>query len=356
MDMTQDQNAADLRWQAIERRDASADGQFVYAVRSTGVYCRPSCASRRALRVNVTFYPDGAAAEAAGYRPCRRCHPQAQSPAEAGAALIDAACRIIDAAEEPPRTADLAARIGLSVWHFHRQFKARTGLTPQAYARARRAERLRLDLAPAASITEAIHATGFGSSGRFYAQTEAILGMTPGAWRRGGAGETIRFALGECSLGSILVASSARGICVISLGDAPEPLLAELQNRFLQAELIGGDAGYEALVARVVGLIDAPGQGPAPDLPLDIRGTAFQQRVWQALRQIEPGQTVSYAELAARIGAPDAHRAVAGACAANMLAVAIPCHRVVRSDGGISGYRWGVARKSALLARERIAD
>lgn len=354
MDMTQDQNTEDPRWLAIERRDARADGQFVYAVRSTGVYCRPSCASRRALRVNVTFYPDGPAAEAAGYRPCRRCHPQAQSPAEASAALIDAACRIIDTAEEPPRTTDLAARIGLSAWHFHRQFKARTGLTPREYARARRAERLRRDLAPSGSITEAIHGAGFGSSGRFYAQSADMLGMTPTAWRRGGAGETIRFALGECSLGSILVASSARGICAISLGDAPEPLLAELQDRFAQAELIGGDSGYEAVVAQVVGLIETPRQ--ALDLPLDIRGTAFQQRVWQALRQIDAGQTVSYAELAARIGAPDAHRAVAGACAANTLAVAIPCHRVVRRDGGISGYRWGVARKRSLLARERGED
>jgi AraC family transcriptional regulator of adaptative response/methylated-DNA-[protein]-cysteine methyltransferase len=183
-----------------------------------------------------------------------------------------------------------------------------------------------------------------------------MLGMTPGAWRKGGAGETIRFALGQCALGAILVASSASGICAISLGDSPEALLRELQDRFSQAELIGGDAGFEALVARVVAMVEAPGQTQGPELALDIRGTAFQQKVWQALRRIAPGQTVSYAELAARIGAPGAHRAVAGACAANTLAVAIPCHRVVRSDGGLSGYRWGIERKRALLERERRDD
>lgn len=339
MRMEQDQNPADPRWLAVERRDAAADGQFVYAVRSTGVYCRPSCGSRRALRANVRFYPDGASAEAEGYRPCRRCHPQAQSPAEASAALIAAACRIIDAAEEVPRMTDLAARIGLSPWHFQRQFKAMTGVTPAAYARARRAERLRSTLAPAASVTQAIYASGFNSSGRFYATADQMLGMSPGAWRKGGAGETIRFALGACSLGAILVAASARGICAISLGDTPEPLLEELQDRFPQAELIGGEPGFEALVAQVVGLVE--GQGPAPDLALDIRGTAFQSQVWQALRQIPAGQRLSYAELAQRLGCPEAHRAVAGACAANTLAVAIPCHRVVRSDGGLSGYRWG---------------
>ncbi|WP_287884544.1 MULTISPECIES: bifunctional DNA-binding transcriptional regulator/O6-methylguanine-DNA methyltransferase Ada [Paracoccus] len=344
---------SDPRWQRVLARDAAADGSFVYAVRTTGVYCRPSCPSRRAKPQNVTLYASPDQAEAAGFRPCRRCNPRGASAAEANAALVAAACRLIEQAETPPTLQALAEAAGLSPFHFHRQFKAVTGLTPRAYAAAHRAGRLRARLAQGASVTGAIYEAGFNSSSRFYEGADGMLGMTPSAWRKGGAGAEIRFALGQCALGAILVAQSRRGICAIALGDDPEALLRDFQDRFPAATLIGGDAEFEALVARIVGFIEAPGIGL--DLPLDIRGTAFQQRVWQALRQIPPGTTASYAEIARRIGEPQASRAVAQACAANPIAVAIPCHRVVRSDGALSGYRWGVARKRALLDREGAA-
>ncbi|RYB03444.1 bifunctional DNA-binding transcriptional regulator/O6-methylguanine-DNA methyltransferase Ada [Lichenibacterium ramalinae] len=338
------------RWAAVTARDAAADGRFVYAVRTTGVFCRPSCPSRPARRENVGFHPDAAAARAAGFRPCLRCRPEGESAADRQAALVDRACRLIEAAELEPDLAALARDAGLSRFHFHRVFKAALGVTPRAYAAARRAARAADALAGSETVTEAIYAGGFESSGRFYAESPARLGMTPSARRRGGAGETIRFALGQCSLGAVLVAATTRGVAAITLGDDPGALLRDLQDRFPAADLVGGDAGFEATVARVVGLVEAPRAGF--DLPLDIRGTAFQERVWRVLRAIPAGETLSYAEVAARLGAPRAVRAVAGACAANALAVAIPCHRVVRTDGGLSGYRWGIARKRALLERE----
>lgn len=341
----------DPRWQPVCARDARADGSFVYAVRTTGVYCRPSCPSRRARPENVRFFASPDAAEAAGFRPCRRCNPRGASTAEANAALVIAACRLIETAETPPSLDALAEAAGLSRFHFHRRFKAVTGLTPRAYGHARRAGRLQDALRDEASVTGAIYAAGFNASSRFYEGGGDMLGMTPSAFRKGGAGAEIRFALGQCALGAILVAQSGRGICAIALGDDPDALLRDFQDRFPAATLIGADPGFEALVARVIGFVEAPGIGL--DLPLDIRGTAFQQRVWQALRQIPPGSTASYAQIAARIGAPRATRAVAQACGANTLAVAIPCHRVIRSDGGLSGYRWGIARKQALLDRER---
>ncbi len=341
----------DPRWQSVLARDAAADGRFVYAVRTTGVYCRPSCPSRRARAENVRFYASGAEAEAAGFRPCRRCHPQGQSTAEANAALVAEACRLIEMSETPPALETLAARIGMSAHHFHRQFKAVTGLTPREWGAAHRARRLRAGLDDGqGSVTQAIYEAGYNSNSRFYERSDEVLGMTPTEYRQGGRDAEIRFALAQCSLGAILVAESARGICMIALDDAPEPLLRALQDRFPRARLIGGDAAFEARVARVIGFVETPRLGL--DLPLDIRGTAFQQRVWQALRQIPAGETASYAEIAQRIGAPRAVRAVAQACAANQIAVAIPCHRVVRTDGTLSGYRWGVARKRALLAGE----
>lgn len=344
------QTQNDPRWQLVLARDARADGSFVYAVRTTRVYCRPSCPSRRARPENVRFFTAPSDAEAAGFRPCRRCNPRGASTAEANAALVTAACRLIESAETPPNLDSLAEAAGLSPFHFHRQFKAVTGLTPREYAAAHRAERLRARLRDGDSVTGAIYEAGYNSNSRFYEDAAALLGMTPSAYRKGGAGAEIRFALGQCSLGAILVAQSARGICAIALDDSAEALLRDFQDRFPAARLIGGDAAFETLVARVIGSVEAPGIGL--DLPLDIRGTAFQQRVWQALRQIPPGTTASYGEIAARIGAPTATRAVAQACGANMLAVAIPCHRVIRSDGGLSGYRWGIARKQALLTRE----
>src|SRR5476649_1214411 len=308
------------RWDAVQRRDRAADGAFYYAVSSTGVYCRPSCASRPKLRANVAFYASGAEAEQAGFRACLRCKPDQPPLAARQAAIVAQACRLIEDAEAEPDLDSLAAASGMSRFHFHRVFKAHTGITPKAYAAARRARRMQDGLAGPGSVTDAIYAAGYNSSGRFYAQSPARLGMTPS------------------------------GLRAILLGDDADALARDLQDRFPQAQLIGAEPAYEQVVARVVGLIEAPGIGL--DLPLDVRGTAFQQRVWQVLRDIPAGRTVSYAELAALAGSPNGARAVAGACAANPLAVAIPCHRVVRNDGALSGYRWGVERKAALLDRE----
>lgn len=342
--------ASDPRWPRILARDASADGVFFYSVATTGIYCRPSCPSRAARPENVTIHDTLAEARATGRRPCRRCRPEGSSVAEESAALVEQACRTIERAETPPPLAALAQAVELSPAHFHRLFKAQTGLTPRGYAAAHRAARLRERLAAGEPVTRAMHDAGFGASSRFYAQASDLLGMKPSHYRDGGTRERLRFAIGESTLGAVLVASSARGVAAILLGDDAGALLRELQDRFPRAELVGGDAGYDALVAQVVAFVEAPAIGL--DLPLDIRGTAFQQRVWDALRAISPGETASYADVARRIGAPAAVRAVAGACAANAHAVAIPCHRVVKSDGALSGYRWGVTRKRALIDRE----
>ena len=319
-------------------------------MRTTGVYCRPGCAARPARRENVAFYDSRAAAEAAGFRPCKRCRPDAAPPAARRAAVIAAACRTIESAETTPELAVLARDAGMSRFHFHRVFKAVTGVTPRAYAAACRARRLRAGLPSAGSVTEAIYDAGYGSSGRFYATADALLGMRPREFRAGGVGAVIRFAVGQCSLGAILVAATEKGICTIALGDDADRLVRELQDRFPKANLVGGDRVFERLVARVVGLVERP--GAVSDLPFDLRGTAFQQRVWQALRTIPSGATATYTEIAKRVGRSRAVRAVAQACAANPVAVAIPCHRVVRRDGGLGGYRWGIERKRALLQRE----
>jgi AraC family transcriptional regulator of adaptative response/methylated-DNA-[protein]-cysteine methyltransferase len=302
---------------------------------------------------NVAFYESCDDAEAAGYRACRRCKPKGLPLATRQAELVAEACRLIEAAEDLPTLDQLAEQAGLSPFHFHRIFKSVTGLTPKGYADAHRAKKMRDELTSANSVTNALYGAGFNSSGRFYAASDRMLGMKPSAFRKGGDGADIRFAIGQCSLGAILVAQSERGICAILLGDDPDVLIRDLEGRFPNAALIGGDRGFEGLVAKVVGFVEAPGLGL--DLPLDLRGTAFQERVWQALRDIPAGETVSYSELADRIGSPQSVRAVAGACAANKIAVAVPCHRVVRQDGGLSGYRWGVERKRALLAREKRA-
>jgi AraC family transcriptional regulator of adaptative response/methylated-DNA-[protein]-cysteine methyltransferase len=341
----------DARWAAVQRRDRGADGIFYYSVRTTGVYCRPSCGARPALRANVAFHASCAQAEAAGFRPCLRCKPGQPSLSERQAQLVADACRLIDAQDEVPDLDAVARAVGMSRFHFQRVFKMHAGVTPKAYAAARRAARVRDALAQEGSVTDALYAAGFNSSSRFYAGSDAMLGMAPSRFKAGGAGEEIRFAVAACSLGAILVAATGRGICAVLMGDDPEPLVRDLQDRFPKAQLIGADAGFERTVAQVVGLVEAPRIGL--DLPLDVRGTAFQQRVWAALRAIPAGETVSYTELAQRIGAPAAVRAVAGACAANPVAVAIPCHRVVRNDGGLSGYRWGIERKAALIAREK---
>lgn len=344
----------DPRWARVVARDPAADGAFYYSVRTTGVYCRPSCAARRARAENVRFHATREEAENAGFRACLRCKPDQPGLRERQAAThvakIAEACRLIEESEQAPSLKALASHAGISPYHFHRIFKAVTGLTPRSYASAHRTRRVRRQLSSSSTVTEAIYDAGYNSNGRFYAESSAVLGMTPSNYRAGGANTVIRFAVGECSLGSILVAASDRGICSILLGDDPDALIRDLQDQFPNAELVGGDADFETLVAEVVGLVEAPGLGL--NLPLHVRGTAFQQRVWNALREIPAGSTASYGEIANRIGAPDSARAVARACASNRLAVAIPCHRVVRSDGDLSGYRWGVERKQALLERE----
>jgi AraC family transcriptional regulator of adaptative response/methylated-DNA-[protein]-cysteine methyltransferase len=350
---SEDWNSEPRRLAAVRMRDARADGRFVYAVITTGVYCRPSCPSRRARDENIRLFQDAAAAERAGFRACRRCHPAIALEDAADRRRIIAACRRIESAEETPSLTELAAEAGLSEHHFHRLFKRALGVTPRGYAQARRRTRLQTVLVAGQRITDAVYSAGYGSSGRFYAEAGAALGMSPGSRRRGGAGESIRFAVGQCSLGALLVAATQRGVCAISIGDDPQSLVDELQSRFARAELVGDDPDFANHVARVAGLVD--GDRPTLDLPLDIRGTAFQQRVWQALRDIPAGTTTTYRELAEALGRPSATRAVAAACAANSLAVAIPCHRVVRSDGGLAGYRWGIERKQRLLARERVA-
>lgn len=346
-----DRAEQDPRWQAVLLRDPSCDGQFVYSVKTTGVYCRPSCAARLAKPENVRFHDSCADAERAGFRPCKRCKPDQLPAAERHAATVARVCRMIEQAEDIPSLDQMAAAAGLSPSHFHRLFRSATGVTPRAYAVAHRTAKVRDELSQAGvTVTDAIYAAGFNSSGRFYELSDQMLGMTPTAYRAGGAHMTIHFAIGECSLGSILVARSERGICAILIGDDPEALIRDLQDHFAKARLVGGDPDFEHVVATVIGCVEYPAQGLG--LPLDIRGTAFQQRVWQALREIPPGSTTTYSEIAERIGAPKAVRAVAGACAANALAVVIPCHRVVRTDGALSGYRWGIERKQALLKRE----
>ena len=345
--------SSEERWAAVRDRDAGAEGAFFYSVATTGVYCRPGCPSRRPRREHVRFHLSCREAERAGFRACRRCRPDEPPLAERRAEAVAAACRLIETAEEPPALEALAAAAGMSGSHFHRVFKAATGCTPRAYAAARRAHRMRDALqrgGGTGTVTDAVYDAGFGSNARFYAASPDILGMAPTAFRRGGAGETIRFAVGACSLGAVLVAATAKGVCAITLGDEPDTLVRDLEDRFPRAELVGGDPEFEDRVARVVGLVEAPARGL--DLPLDIRGTAFEQRVWQALREVPPGATATYREIAERIGAPGAARAVGRACASNPLAVAVPCHRVVRKDGAPGGYRWGVERKRALLDRE----
>lgn len=341
------------RWQAVVRRDRDAEGLFFYSVRTTGVYCRPSCAARLAKRENVRFHASTTEAEWAGFRPCKRCRPNEAALAERHQDGVAQACRLLENTDEAPNLTGLADAVGMSPYHFHRVFKMFTGVTPKAYASAQRTRRVKDKLAHGATVAEAIYGAGFHSNGRFYASSTEQLGMTPTAFRAGGAGTTIRFAVGECSLGSVLVAATDKGVCAIFLGDDPDLLTRNLQDRFSKAQIVGADATFEQLMAQVVGLVEKPALGL--DLPLDIRGTAFQLRVWEALRQIPPGSTASYLEIARRVGQPTAARAVAQACAANPIAVAIPCHRVVRTDQSLSGYRWGVERKAELLQREGAA-
>jgi AraC family transcriptional regulator, regulatory protein of adaptative response / methylated-DNA-[protein]-cysteine methyltransferase len=341
---------ADPRWARVLARDRSADGQFWYSVATTGVYCRPSCPSRAANPRNVGLHSSLAEAKATGFRPCKRCNPDGPSADVENAAIVAKACRLIEGSEEVPSLTGLAKAANLSTGYFHRLFKSVTGLTPKDYGEAHQASRVRDGLAKGHSVTEAIYDAGFNSSGRFYEKSKNMLGMTPTQYRSGGANEDLRFAVGQSSLGAILVASSDKGVASILIGDDPDELVRDLQDRFPKARLLGGDKEYESMIARVVSFVEAPRIGL--NLPLDVRGTAFQRRVWQALQAIPVGQSSSYSEIARSIGAPKSVRAVASACAANRIAVAIPCHRVVRNDGALSGYAWGVERKRELIARE----
>ena len=341
----------DPRWAAILARDSKADTLFVYGVKTTGVYCRPSSVSRLPRPENIEFFDTPAQAEAAGYRPSKRAAGDQTQRAAQDAQRVADACRHIEQAEIPPNLNTLATLAGLSPFHFHRIFKAVTGLTPKGYASAHRSQKVRNGLKAKQTVTDALYDAGFNSNSRFYESADQLLGMKPSDYKAGGTNSAILFAVGECSLGSILVAQSSRGVCAILLGDEPDQLVRDLQDQFPNADLVGADHNFEQLIAHVVGFIEAPALGL--DLPLDLRGTAFQQRVWQALRDIPVGDTASYGQIAERIGAPKSFRAVAQACGANCLAVAIPCHRVVRSNGDLSGYRWGVERKQQLLDHER---
>jgi AraC family transcriptional regulator, regulatory protein of adaptative response / methylated-DNA-[protein]-cysteine methyltransferase len=339
------------RWQAVLHRLPEADGRFYYAVSTTGIFCRPSCAARRPRREHVQFFEDSSAAEAAGYRACKRCHPGGVSGHERQAARIARACRRIEASAELPATAELARLAAMSRFHFQRVFKRVTGLSPKAYMEAQRAGRLRAVLPRSRSITDALHQAGFNSSTRFHAHSAEALGMPASAFRAGGAEQPIRFAIGRCSFGAILVAASTRGLCALLLGDGAAALRRELQQRFPNARLVAAERAFNRLLSAVIGLVEDPGP-EALALPLDLRGTAFQHRVWNALRRIPTGSTLSYAQLARRIGLPQGARAVGAAVAANPLAILVPCHRIVRSDGSVGGYRWGIERKRALLAAE----
>jgi AraC family transcriptional regulator of adaptative response/methylated-DNA-[protein]-cysteine methyltransferase len=347
-------NAEDLRWSAVQTRDPKADGRFVYSVASTGVYCRPSCAARQALRRNVQFHDTCADAERAGFRPCKRCRPNEPSLADRQAELVHRACRAIEASDSVLELASLAESAGMSRFHFLRVFRKITGLTPRQYAEKQRAERVRSELRSGASVTTAIYGAGFNSSSRFYEKSAQILGMTPGQFRGGGAGVSIRFAIRRTSLGLIVIAATERGICSVRFGESEEALLQELRAAFPLASISPAGKDLEAWTRAVIEYIDDPRVDP--NLPLDIRGTAFQQRVWQALRTIPVGATESYAQLAKRAGNPAAVRAAGTACGANPVAVLIPCHRAVRADGSLSGYRWGVERKKQLLDKERSVN
>jgi AraC family transcriptional regulator of adaptative response/methylated-DNA-[protein]-cysteine methyltransferase len=341
------------RLAAVRQRDRQADGRFYYSVVTTGVYCYPSCAARPALRHNMAFHTTRQEAERAGFRPCRRCRPELPPRAEREAAAVAAACRQIERAENEPSLAELAAGAGFSPHHFHRLFRRVTGVTPKAYASAHRQARVQNRLSAGAAVTEAIYDSGFNSSGRFYEVSGAILGMTPSRYRAGGPHETIRYAFGQSSLGVVAVAAAERGICAILLGDEPAVLLSDLRSRFPQAVLQAAGSDFEEALGRVVALVDHPDRTGSLGLPLDIRGTVFQRRVWEVLRRIPAGRTLTYKEVAAQLGTPSAVRAVAGACAANALAVAIPCHRVIATDGRLAGYRWGPERKRRLLDQEK---
>lgn len=343
----------DDRWQSVVDRDVDADGQFVFAVQTTGIFCRPSCRAKHALRKNVRFFADAQQAQDAGFRPCKRCQPDKDSAQQHRLDKIARACQLLE--QESPLTLDeLAQQVAMSPYHLHRLFKATTGMTPKVWQQSWRARRLRDALAKGVPVTQAILNAGFPDSSSYYRKADQALGMTAKQFRKGGDNVSVRYTLADCALGRCLVAESERGICAILLGDDDATLVADLHALFPAAQDVPADANFQQRVREVIVAINSR---DAPlSLPLDIRGTAFQQQVWQALRTIPCGETVSYQQLASAIGKPKAVRAVASACGANKLAIVIPCHRVIRGDGALSGYRWGIARKAQLLQRETTGE
>ncbi|MHB9880793.1 bifunctional DNA-binding transcriptional regulator/O6-methylguanine-DNA methyltransferase Ada [Pacificimonas sp. ICDLI1SI03] len=347
-----DYAGADARWRAVCDREGAADGHFFFAVTTTGIYCRPSCGARQPKRDNIVFFDTAEAAAAAGFRPCKRCRPASPSLAQKYAKIVGRACRAIEADDIAPSLDALARDAQMSTSHFHRIFKQATGITPAQYATATRAARMAGELRAGTGVTESLYAAGYGAPSRFYERAEQRLGMRPSAYRSGAPGTLLRHGTAKSWLGSVLVAATERGICAILLGDDENSLIADLGARFPAARLVRAEPGsdFDLWLTKALALLEAP--AGEHDLPLDIRGTAFQERVWRALCGIRAGTTATYSDIAELIGQPSAARAVATACAANPLAVAVPCHRVVRANGQLSGYRWGVERKRALLKRE----
>ncbi len=339
-------------WQAVQTRAAQCDGLFYYGVHTTGVYCRPSCASRQPKRENVSFYALPEAARAAGLRACKRCKPDTVELRDPQAELVRSVCHLLEAAAaDTPDLAELGEELAVSRFHLQRLFKKLMGITPHQYAEARRTARFKERLKAGESVSAATYEAGYGSSSRLYEKAAEQLGMTPAVYRKGGKGMQINYTIAESPLGWLLVAATLKGICAVTLGDTPEQLLSDLAAEFPQSDITANETVLQQQVAALLAHLN--GQLPHPDLPLDVRGTAFQKRVWEELRRIPYGQTVSYSELARRIEQPSATRAVAHACATNPAALVTPCHRVIRENGELSGYRWGIERKRVLLAQEK---
>ena len=339
-------------WQAVLSRDRQSDGSFVYAVLSTGIYCRPSCPSRRPRREQVVFFSQPEAAEQAGFRQCRRCRPRGIDTAEEQQVLVERARRYIEAhLEEAVTLAALSAEVGMSPHHLQRLFKRVIGVSPRQYVDACRLDRFKTQIKGGAPVTRALYEVGYSSSSRLYERTDAQLGMTPTTYRKGGKDMNISYTIVDCPLGRLLVAATARGVCAVSLGDADAPLEAALRGEYPAAKIERDERGLGEWVEAILRYL--AGQQPQLDLPLDVQATAFQWQVWQALRAIPVGQTRSYSAVAQALGQPTAARAVARACATNPVSLVIPCHRVVREDGDLGGYRWGLERKRALLAQEK---